>query len=270
MKIQGLLIVFAALAMVGFSAAAQDKPVAPIPDPAATAASASPSISGGGLVFLELFSAESCPFCPQAERNFGDFMQDPDVIGFTCMVDYFESGPHNRYAQKFCTAQQDLYVRMMKTGTRYTPQLVVNGTTQMAGQELQTVVNAIRAARAGDARPVRLDISRGTEAGAFDVVLPEMKRDAAEERFVLRIIGLKRQPEAAAIESHVISRSQPPVNLATGLFEGGLWNGEKTVWSAKPVLSPGTDAVIVMVQERDSGHVLAAGRMEIEAVVAAP
>ena len=261
MKIQGLLIVFAMLAIPGFSAAAQDKPATPIQNPAPAPAPA----SGGGLVFLELFSAESCPFCPQAERNFSDFMQDPDVIGFTCMVDYFESGPHNRYAQKFCTAQQDLYVRMMKAGTRYTPQLVVNGTTQMPGHELQSAVSAIRAARAGGDRPVRLDISHGTDEGVFDVVLPEMKRAVAEERFVLRIVGVKRQPEGAAIESQVISRSQPPVNLATGLFEGGLWNGAQTVWNAKPVLSPGTDALIVMVQERDSGHVLAAGTMDIEA-----
>ena len=219
----------------------------------------------GNLVFLELFTAENCAFCPAAERNFNDILSGDDVIGISCMVDYFDSGKPSQVSRPFCRAQQSIYARMMKTGSVYTPQLVINGMGQVPGHDLQKVSKAILKARELSATPLSLVIHPGMEEGSFDIVLPPLRTSAAPdaEKYVLRLMAIKKQPDISVVSGAMQRRERAPHNIATALVEGGLWDGLRTVWTVTPPVNSGEDSFIVIVQNRTTAAILAAGQYDL-------
>lgn len=222
-------------------------------------------VPGGGLVFLELYTAESCAFCPSAERIFNDILAGDNVIGMSCVVDYFDSGAPSPLSRPFCREQQAVYSRMMRTGSLYTPQLVVNGAWQAPGHNLQKVTDAIQQARGSTSRPAELFVQEGSVPGDYDVLLPAMRPDPKQpgEKFLLRIIMLKRVPDLPPLSGQNQRRERAPYHAARVLIEGGLWDGRKTVWAITLPPESGaeaSDAFLVLVQDRDNGHVLAAGQ----------
>lgn len=214
------------------------------------------------LVFLELFTAEHCAFCPAAERNFNDILTGDNVIGISCMVNYFDSGTPSMLAQPFCKDQQQVYTRMMRTGSLYTPQLVINGSAQVPGHNLQKVTEAIRTARMDAGQPRALMIKSGADAGDYDVILPgfEAAQTEPDEKFILRMIMIKRDPDLSMVNSQQQRRELTPRNTALTLIEGGLWDGRRTVWNITPPKDDLSDAFVVLVQNRKDGHILAAGQ----------
>lgn len=222
-----------------------------------------------GVVFLQLFSAPNCPFCPQAERNFSDLLADPDVIGFTCVVDYFNTGAESPLSKKFCVGEQDLYIRKLGTGARYTPQMVLNGKLHIPGYQLESTAEEIRRNKT-TGMPVRpLDIRPGAQEKTYDIILPALQSKpatpegavtpATAEKYVLRIFSVIRKVDPATLARTGSARDHSPINVAVDVSEEGLWDGYRTVWSARPSTENGADAFIVMVQDRDSGEILAAG-----------
>lgn len=200
------------------------------------------------LVFLELFTADICPFCPQAERNFNDMVQDTRIIGYSCMVDYFNgAGAGKGTARPFCKTQQDLYRRLIGTGARYTPQLVINGRREMPGRNMQSTTEAVRHARENDPPLHMLDIRPGTDENSYDIILPNMVADNDAARFVLRIVTVRRHGDGV------------PSYLATTLEDVGVWDGRKMIWTARPLHRDAGDALIFIVQSRSTGHIVAAG-----------
>lgn len=242
-------------------AAAQDAgPAAPAPAPVDASSAREGRAEPGGLVFVMLFSAERCPFCPEAERNFSDILADPAIIGFTCMVDYFDTGLKGEISQKFCTAEQDLYIDRIKGSSRYTPQLVVNGRAQIPGNNLQMTAETLRAERAAARRVLDLDIrpAAADKAAAFDVVLPAMpdsqpaETATGEEKYALRLVKIQTLSAAQG--------ERKPQNMATALVEEGLWDGKRTIWTVRPPENVAGDAFLVLVQDRRSGEIRAAGK----------
>lgn len=264
--IRFIIALFMILGMAG-SVAAQTMPAVPAaivaaPEPATPAARGD---AKDGLIFIELFSAERCPFCPQAERHMNDILADPGVIGFTCMVDYFDAGVKGALSQSFCTQQQDLYVRMLGAATRYTPQIVMNGRVQLPGYNLQKIVQAMRSQREG-IMPKRLEIRPDSVAGAYDIVLPQLADPAAErgEDYVLRLVMIRRAPQLAIGEGVRQAREKMPRHVAVAIVDAGVWDGVRTVWNAAPPQNSGADAFIAVVQNRRTGAILAAGESALE------
>jgi len=248
--------------LVGSAGGAHAQNMPAVPAPAVQAETKAPE--GKGTVFIELFSAERCPFCPQAERNMNDILTDPEVLGFTCMVDYFDAGLQGALSRPFCTDQQDLYIGMLKSGSRYTPQMVINGRVQLPGYDFQKTAAAIRNQRAEAAPVLPLIVQKSDRDGVYDIVLPQLAEAAADDQqkdpYVLRLIVLQNAPRLARSEEHRQVREKMPSNIAIAILDAGFWDGRRTVWTAKPPLDLGGDAFIALAQDRRSGAILAAGR----------
>jgi hypothetical protein len=174
------------------------------------------------------------------------------------MTDYFDSGTPSLLSRPFCSTRQDVYVHMLKAGARYTPQLVINGSSQLPGHNLQKVSVAIQAAREADNRPVELEIRAGSAEGSYDVLLPAMSNKAI--KYVLRITLIRSAPDLAIITTADQRRERSPHNIATSLIEGGIWDGKRTIWNIKPPVDGLGDGFIVTVQEQTSGRMTAAGK----------
>lgn len=156
---------FAAFLLFSSSCYAQEVKAQPVP---AVQKEAVP-VLGKAPVVVELFSSQACVFCPEADRLFADFLEQDNVIGLACHVDYFDV-KQGSLAQPFCTERQDRYMETLGAGPNYTPQMVVNGVTDVVGYKLKDAVAALQKAAFSDVRTLR--IAETTAAGTYKVSVP--------------------------------------------------------------------------------------------------
>lgn len=208
------------------------------------------------LVVLELFSAETCPFCAEAERNFADLTANQSVIGITCMVDYFDSGQISQLARPFCAERQSAYLRGQKSGSFYTPQFVVNGAQQIKARSLEKISDALRRADA----PQPIAVTPGAAPGEFNLDLPGL--EAGDPRAHLTITGVLVQtvPDLASLDLDRARHDHAPRNLATAIVDGGQWDGAPH--SVRLTVPPdaASDRLVVLAQDSETGEIVAAGQ----------
>ena len=175
------VLLFAALAVLGWFAARSD--------PARAAETPAPRRP----VLLELFTSEGCSSCPPADRLLETFdrtqpVSGADLIVLSEHVDYWDRlGWTDPYSSPLFTERQQLYVRQLHLDGAYTPQLVIDGQSDVVGSDERGVRSGIlraearpktaislRAERAGPEVKVSLEVrdSMRQASGSMDAVCP--------------------------------------------------------------------------------------------------
>ena len=92
---------------------------------------------------VELFTSQGCSSCPPADKLIGELAKDPSVIALSLPIDYWDYlGWKDTLADKRFTARQKAYSHMRGDREVYTPQVVVNGSTQV-GSDRDSIERAI-------------------------------------------------------------------------------------------------------------------------------
>ncbi|MBS0297331.1 MAG: DUF1223 domain-containing protein [Proteobacteria bacterium] len=113
-------------------------------------------------VVVELFTAQGCADCAQANELLAKIADEPGVIALTFPVDYWDYlGWHDTFAKPEFGERQRAYMKAMKLRDVYTPQVVVDGSRQLAGVKPDEVQAAVREAGEGHGRLVAISASRG-------------------------------------------------------------------------------------------------------------
>jgi hypothetical protein len=97
-----------------------------------------PMDTGAGFAVVELFTSEGCSSCPPADEVLAKIVAEHKdnvyVLGYH--VDYWDRlGWKDAYSSAAYTRRQQEYARVMKLGSIYTPQAVVNGQKEMVGSQ---------------------------------------------------------------------------------------------------------------------------------------
>lgn len=102
------------------------------------------SVSGNKKVaVLELFTSQGCSSCPSADRLMGSYNTKENVIVLSFHVDYWDRlGWKDPYSSKEYTKRQYDYASALHSDV-YTPQLVVNGESEMIGSDANKISDAI-------------------------------------------------------------------------------------------------------------------------------
>lgn len=104
-----------------------------------------------GPVVVELFTSEGCSSCPPADRLLAKLQSQHSIKGTELIllgehVDYWDQlGWHDRFSQHAFTERQGAYLDSLRTNSAYTPQAVVNGTTEVLGNDEAAMLRAIDA-----------------------------------------------------------------------------------------------------------------------------
>lgn len=123
----------------------------------------SPASTASSTVVVELFTSQGCSSCPPADRLLSEIARQPatagTVIPLAFHVDYWNHiGWRDPFSSARWSARQREYARAIAGSQVYTPQIVVDGVSQLVGNSERHVRAEIaRRLEAGDRGTVTID-----------------------------------------------------------------------------------------------------------------
>lgn len=225
----------------------------------AVSAGAAPAAAAASVrapVVVELFTAQGCADCPEANKLIGALAQRRDLLPLTFSVDYWDFlGWRDTFASPEFTERQRAYVRRLKVGDLYTPEVVVAGAAEAPGVDAEKV----------DALIVKAAGAR-TAAGSPRVVLNRRKTrvrigaGSVDRPADVWLVRYDPKPSTVKVKGDDRKiRSVTVYNVARELVRLGAWRGQARSFALPAAKTEGLTPV-VLVQARDGGRIVTAGR----------
>jgi hypothetical protein len=205
-------------------------------------------------VLVELFTAQGCASCGQANSYVARLAERPGVLALTFPVDYWDYlGWEDTFAKPEFATRQKAYVARMDLREPYTPQIVVDGRTQAGGLQAEKVDQLLAQARKAAANPPdiafigarRVDVGSGRppRAGA-EVWL--IRYDPREQP-----VTVKKGDNRGQTVEHK--------NVVREIRRLGAWRGRPTAYRLPPASEAGLETLVI-VQAPKGGRILAVGQ----------
>ena len=207
-----------------------------------------------GPLVVELFTAQGCDSCPQANQILAQVAERERIIALTFPVDYWDYlGWRDTFAKPEFSARQRAYVSRMQLKDIYTPEVVVNGRVEAPGVDAAAVdalLEAEAARRSTLRRPTIQPIRRGQRVTVGAGSAFQEPADVWLVRYdpARRDVRVRSGENEGEVVSHL--------NVVRDIVRLGPWNG-RTRSYALPRAVPGMRSV-VMVQGAKGGPILAA------------
>jgi hypothetical protein len=221
-------------------------------------------------VVVELFTSEGCSSCPPADALLERLDSTQPVPGAQLIVlsehvDYWDhDGWKDPNSSAAFTERQQNYVRALGLPTPYTPQLIVDGTSEMRANDPQQVDKVFHQAVATPKIAVRIgDVS--FDAGSPVILRTRIEADgqaAKHNADVFVALALNR------VESQVLHGENGGRHLThvavveqiikIGKLQKGKDFGENVALKLKPGTDPKNVRLIAFVQESGPGKLLGA------------
>jgi hypothetical protein len=197
---------------------------------------------------VELFTAQGCSGCPDADQALKSLTERKDVIALTLPVDYWDYlGWKDTLAQPEFTARQTAYKTRFKLRELYTPQIVVDGRAEAPGMDRAKVDSLLKAPFEAVAR-VRLSKKQV-------YVLGHAPASGAD----VWVIRYDPQVQTVQVKSgDNKGKSVVQQNVVKSVARLGRWRGGDRSWPLPAQASDGLKTV-VLVQTARGGDILGVG-----------
>jgi hypothetical protein len=218
-------------------------------------------------VLVELFTSEGCSSCPPADemlKRMDGFQPAPDtqLIVLSEHVDYWDhDGWKDPYSSHLMTERQSAYVHQIGLSTAYTPQLIVDGTTELRQDQAEKADKTLQAAATTAKVPVR--IKSLNVSGSPAVMQAQVEADgssATHDGDVYVAIALDHadtQVLRGENSGKHLSHVAVVENLTKiGKLKKGQTFSQDVQMKLNPGVAPNNLRVIAFVQESGPGKVL--------------
>ena len=204
-------------------------------------------------VVVELFTAQGCSGCPQANRAVEAVAGAPGVIALTYAVDYWDYlGWADTFARPEFEARQRAYQAAMRLRNVYTPQVVIDGRRQMSGAESERIEAAVDAESQRRVFPPEVEFRESGDAVGIGSGRPPA--GGAEVWAVTFTPG----PQIVTVQDGDNRGQQVRhVNVVRRLTRLGDWNGRPILLDL-PQRSDADEGVAVLVQSKADLRILTA------------
>lgn len=207
-----------------------------------------------GPVVVELFSSQACMFCPQADAYLNTLAQRNNIIALSCHVDYFDV-KQGSLAKPFCTQRQVEYSRSLRSGPKYTPQMVINGKFDAIGYKKDKVNAAIQKAAAKNIGAIKITPAK---PGVFSLSMPAV----TSGQYALWVAITNKPMERAIMIGKNKGQSVLYEHIVSDLISPMIWNGDVRSLNLSVTLPATKDGLAVFAQDQTSGEIVAAGQFK--------
>jgi hypothetical protein len=198
-------------------------------------------------VVVELFQSQGCSSCPPANANLLAIADRPDVLALSWDVTYWDYlGWTDTFGKNSFTARQWDYARGLGHSEVFTPQVIVNGRTDIVGDsasELQTTI-------------ARND--RGTNIPSLTLTADQVSIGPAQAQGDILLIRYDPNLiEVPILRGENGGRTLPHRNIVREFQRIGAWTGARQTFALPKASRPGLKTAI-LVQSGRGGPILAA------------
>jgi hypothetical protein len=197
-------------------------------------------------VVVELFTSQGCSSCPPANASLAAISDRPDVLALSFGVTYWDYlGWKDTFAKPEFTRRQVSYERGLGHDGPFTPQIVVNGSSDTVGNEPGEVERLVSASGLNGPQ---IRVEGGTVS--VGVAAPTSSADVWLVRYEPRTINVS----VARGENEGVTL--PHKHVVRELTRLGAWSGQAATFK----ISPAQDglATAILVQRPNGGAILAA------------
>lgn len=205
-------------------------------------------------VVVELFTSQGCSSCPPADKMLHQLGQRDNVIALALHVDYWDYiGWKDQFAHAAFTERQKGYARAFDSRSIYTPQMVINGSRDVVGNRGLEVADMVQE-YASKGMIVPLDIARN--GSSLTIKAPAQPGMANADVIVVRYTP---EETVSIPRGENAGKSLTYSHIVTEWRIIGDWNGRNAL--SERVTIEGSAPVVVLVQAKDHGPILAAARL---------
>lgn len=223
-------------------------------------------------VLVELFTSEGCSSCPPADKLLQELDRQSTasapVIVLSEHVDYWNHiGWKDPYSSAFFSQRQNTYRGHLGLDSVYTPQMIIDGTTEFVGNDSRRAEKAIAEARNTPKTPVR--ISAISASGGFLRAFVEAEMPGAAHNPEVFVVLALDHAESQVSAGENSGRHLTHVGVVQALVKiGSLERGQTFSKNIELKLDPHVDRsnlrLIAFVQEPGPGKVLGAAQEKVK------
>ena len=214
-----------------------------------------PLVAQNYPVVVELYTSQGCSSCPAADALLHELADRDDVIALALHVDYWDYiGWTDEFGDPAHADRQRAYANAAQRRSIYTPEMVVQGQTDIVGAKAMALSKAI-SHHAQETPRVGLDISRdGTNLNIAAQMLGAVKGPMIVQMLRYtprRVTEIKRGENAGKTIEYA--------NIVEAWQVLGTWDGATPL--AMAAAAPGDKPAVVIIQAQGAGPILAAARL---------
>jgi hypothetical protein len=221
-------------------------------------------------VLVELFTSEGCSSCPPADAFLQKLDLQPvggeEMIVLSEHVDYWNHiGWRDPYSARFYSDRQSAYAKRLGLDSVYTPQMVVDGTSEFVGSDAVLADKALVKALRRPKLAVRLS---NVAMGATNILQAHLEAGALQASFGLREADVYVAVAFNHAESQVTHGENAGRTLAhtavvrsivrVGIFQQGHAFAQDVQLKLDAGVDTGNLRLVAFVQEPRQGRVIGA------------
>ncbi|MEL6101566.1 MAG: DUF1223 domain-containing protein [Pseudomonadota bacterium] len=211
-------------------------------------------VSAGGPVVVELFTSQGCSSCPPADKLLHELAKRDDVIALALHVDYWDYiGWKDEFADPMHTDRQRGYAIEAGRRSVYTPQMIVNGITDIVGTRPMELTKSI-AEHAARPSTVALDLQR---ADKKLIIKAETKQALSD--LLVQLVRYNPEEVVKITRGENAGHTLKYGNIATDWVILAEWNGRRPLDLEVDIGSD--EPVVVLIQQGKYGPIVAADQL---------
>ncbi|WCT10589.1 DUF1223 domain-containing protein [Mucilaginibacter jinjuensis] len=222
-----------------------------------------------GFAVVELFTSEGCSSCPPADELVSRIQKESagqPIYILAYHVDYWNRlGWKDVFSNAEYSKRQGQYSEWLKSGSVYTPQIVVNGKKEFIGSEENTLRNAIKNSLQNSS-PNTLNFSNIKLANNNVALQYHTQATSNNTSLVLALVEKAARSQVKSGENS--GRTLSHVQIVRGLQNINI-NG-KADGNSSIIIPQGLNTkdleLIGFLQNESNGEILAASRTELNAI----
>ena len=204
-------------------------------------------------VVVELYTAQGCASCGEANANLARLADQPGVLALTFSVDYWDYlGWADTFARPEFAERQKAYVTRLLLREPYTPQVVVDGQAQAVGSKADRVDKLVRDAARTPRNPPDIQFAGDKRVYVGSARPPK----GGAEVWLIRYDP--RQQDVAVKAGDNKGQIIPHRNVVREVVRLGGWRGRPVAFRLPAAREDGLKTV-VLVQAGRGGRVLGVG-----------